>query len=406
MSHSVKGNNGSFTYSYVMAVVGILIVWNPLQRWILQIDGAGISPFLLVLSALFLIRRQLRKNLLKKHVIIYFILMIYMFANAYVKHSYFSAYTKGNPEWLMFYNLFISPMVMLLVMYLCSRNVDRSLKFFLFAILCYCVLALFFAGSEEHEGRLGGGINSNEIALTGSIGFCVALLHVVRKQLSYIALFFFAAIPAATVFASGSRMGFGIIFIAFTLTTLTIVRKGKKMAVLGKLLGICVLGFIVFYALSNTLLGERLAHTSEDTEGMMLATGTILDLFGDRGLQYYFSWPYFVDNLATGIGFQKWRELFINDLCFHSEWLVQYCEGGLIAFALYLVFFFGTIHSIKNTKLYKNEEIRRTRNTLLSVMCAIAFANFVLWTYNSVPIFVIYALCNSYPIYLKIERHA
>ena len=183
-----------------------------------------------------------------------------------------------------------------------------------------------------------------------------------------------------------------------------IVSRDKKniLSLIGGIFILGVIAVITYYILEHTLVGERLTGTSTQVEGGQLETGTILDLFGDRGFQYYVSWPYFLDNLITGIGLRHWAEDGPTGYVCHSEYLTMYLENGLIGIALYVAFYYQIIKRLLQRKAATAGTDKNIFKYLLLVFIAMLFINSVLWSFDALGFFAIYAL--SYTTASKTTR--
>lgn len=175
----------------------------------------------------------------------------------------------------------------------------------------------------------------------------------------------------------------------WSMTTNKKHRSLKSLFLSLTILLVLVVGFLLLMNYSE--VGERMASTTEQTE--IGTTGTILDYFGDRGLQYFLSWPYFLRNPITGIGVGNWIGYNPFGLVCHSEYMVQYLEGGLISFVLYCLFWAYMLKQLNlaRKKSY-NARIRSPRILLIFILLSILFANSVLWSYDMYCVFIVYAL--------------
>lgn len=183
-----------------------------------------------------------------------------------------------------------------------------------------------------------------------------------------------------------------------------IVSRDKKniLSLVGGILALSIIAVITYYILEHTLVGERLAGTTTQMEELGLATGTILDLFGDRGIQYYVSWPYFLDNLITGIGLRHWVEDGPTGHVCHSEYLTMYLENGLIGIALYAAFYYQIIKRLLQRKAATAGTDKNIFKYLLLTFIALLFINSVLWSFDALGFFAVYAL--SYTTAYKAPR--
>ena len=372
----------------IQFTIFLLIIWSPLQIWILKIDGAGRIPALFSFISLFLVILSSRK-VFDKVSLLYLGLLIYIVINGYLKGGYLYHYSK-NPLWLMFWSLSKPYIALLLMNYSLRTNFRRTINLITLSLLIYCVFCLLFSSSVASRVDLD--INANEIALTAAISYGFILFNAAYKRYSKFKLLSFAIIPFLTTLMTASRMG--LTMIAVVTFYAIIKRSAKPSAKTYIIMFFSLIAFVTLfgYILNHTEVGTRFQSTLSTTEeNESLQTGTILDNFGDRGFQYYSSWDLFCENATTGIGFMSWP-LYnpTNHVC-HSEYLFQYLENGLIGIILYLTFLCMLFRKLKQTISLNN-----TKYILMAMFVSVLFADFVLWTYSSVAVFALYSVILTY----------
>ena len=302
---------------------------------------------------------------------------------------------------IYFKMIFDSVFFMWLVVYLSQVNFDKTIwilfiGFYLYTLLC------FFNESMSASERLGGVINANTIGLNAFFATAFALFLYVRKKIKLLSLVILLILPFFVAIQTGSRMTLGASL--FIIAGTFIVSRDKKniLSLIAGIFILVVIAIITYYILEHTLVGERLAGTSTQVEGGQLETGTILDLFGDRGFQYYVSWPYFLDNLVTGIGLRHWAEDGPTGYVCHSEYLTMYLENGLIGIALYAAFYYQIIKRLLQRKAATAGTDKNIFKYLLLTFIALLFINSVLWSFDALGFFAVYAL--SYTTAYKATR--
>ena len=126
--------------------------------------------------------------------------------------------------------------------------------------------------------------------------------------------------------------------------------------------------------MDNTIIGERLAGTFDQSKGTNLETGTFWDYLGDRGYQYYLGIPLIKHYFWFGMGSGNFRSIVLDTVCvLHSEYLIQFLECGFIAAILYFSVYLWIIKRTFNIKTRVDEVITIKRFILLS-MLALLFA--------------------------------
>ena len=107
----------------------------------------------------------------------------------------------------------------------------------------------------------------------------------------------------------------------------------------------------------NTNVGVRLLSTMDQEKSMVFTTGTFLDMFGDRGIYYYLSYLNIKENPLTGIGLYNFMYYNNFPVTIHSEYLIHFCEGGIIGGVIYVLFLKQLYKGVVNNfKIYKNPE--------------------------------------------------
>ncbi|MBO7636560.1 MAG: hypothetical protein J6S89_08270 [Paludibacteraceae bacterium] len=384
-------------YTFSIIVIFLVIIWGPLQAYI-ETDGAFRIPMALSFIAVLMWSSDIIKFCFRKAVAFYLILALYIFINGLAHHSQL-LYGEGfMGVYLMAVALFL-PVMIMLVVFCCSRyKLDKTLQWITVALVVYCVLC--FSSGEMVDDISGEGqrftsiINANEVALMLAICFAFLYLLFVRGR---IRLPFFVSLGILIVIgemATGSRMGFSMVGI-MSVSSIIMLRKRGKINSFLKTVSLLLIAFVlIYYMMEYTYVGQRLSSTTTQTETMVMATGTIWDKFGDRGLQYYYSWPFFLKSPIFGIGFHQWVNVGNFGYVCHSEYLVQYLEDGLIGIGLYLPFFFGLIMKLWRNRNKANSKESATNKVVLSAMFAIAFANAVLWTFSSIGVFALYGIAH------------
>ena len=361
--------------------------------WYLNLDGAGRIPFFLLVLLLVCNSRDVMQFAFVSPSKIYFAIGIYMVFNGILMGSA-STYSHGG-LWIIITHI-LGPVFSMLIVICCSRkDFDTTTAILSWGLMLYCVLSII--NSRMNAGRLNSEINANEMAMYGAITIMLFLYRYIRgsiKKYSVILL----SIPILLVILTGSRMGFLMVALIIGMTIIIKVNFSKPRTILKAIAFFIIAYFVIDFIVQNTLLGERLLNTTKDSDSMSaLKTGTILDYYGDRGFQYYYSWQYFKDNPIYGIGFHKWLNYSPTGHVCHSEFMVQYVECGLLAFIPWLFFWyllFKPLHIVKKRAHGMNGEM------VILLICSLVlllYADTVLWSYNIYCVFIIYAIAISYP---------
>lgn len=383
--------------NYIFSIVAcaLMILWGPITFWIIGIDGAGRTPRILLLFAFINSFHSIQKYSFKRPLLIYFLLGLYMFLNGLIKGGQ-DSYPKDG-IYLLFCDATTAPFMLFLLVNLFRKHFDKTLSIFIGVLYLYTILFAIFATFEEKGGfiRLNGEINANEAALLIAICFLLILLSFIKGNLKLYQVILLSIIPIGVIMQTGSRMAV-LMCVIGALSTIIINSKHKKHKI-KTLLGTGILAIGIIFILNHTMVGKRMSYTTEQAEEATWATGTAWDLFGDRGIAYYNSWPYFIKNPITGIGFQKWVQLNTLELRAHSEYLVMYLENGIIGLLLYLyiiILFFKNLHQYRKQRNISYVELNTSKYLTLCLIL-ILIANTMLWSFNEYCVFIVYAICYA-----------
>lgn len=389
----------SFKQKFALFAVIFRVIWAPLQVWYIHADGAGMFSFYLLLVAFLVNINEVILTAWSKPLTIYAVLAVYMMLNGLLMGSA-EMYPKGG-EWLIVTHLMTPIMSMMIIAICASKDFDGTAKWMAYGLTIYCILCLRNSEMDDHD-RLNAEINANEIALNAAIGYGLYLLLYLRQVIST-KLMSLAIILAFLIVLTGSRMGLAMIaLMSFGMSALkfdfrNVTNLFGALALTGLFVGASI------YIMDNTVIGERMMGTTTDHEEIMYETGTILDYYGDRGLQYFLSWPVFLEHPIFGIGFHQWQEYSLTGHVCHSEYMVQYVECGLVALFLFLTFWYQMMRNLNYYRKITQEGEKNTIIFLIVILVAIIYSNSVLWSYNMICVFTIYALAFAYPNTLFID---
>ncbi len=382
MASNITLKQVKFNYidNIICFIINFLILWDPINIFVLKIDGAGRIPNTLSVIGLFLIFKRIRQIFSSSNIVVlYIILSIYMFLNAAYKGCVIHFYDSYGT---MFFTIFRQQILMWMIIYLCNKNLIKttyiiSIAYFLFVALC-----TFFVSSTS-SGRLGEELDSNNIGIQScfAVGFMILYQILNYNQIKIMYLICWLAIPIVTIIQTGSRTAF--IILSILLFGFFLFCGSKKS--ISQLLRYAFFLFILFigakYVMDNTTLGERLAEASTQMEGY---TDTIFDKFGDRGPQYFFAWPIILSNFFTGIGLRNYISVGETGLVLHSEILVQFCENGIIGLLIFLLIYCALYKTIiNNRRILIQNKLSLQTNTFVLIFLIVSFITaFVMWSYS------------------------
>lgn len=387
----------SFKYNITLFIVFLSIIWLPLQKIWIEIDGAGRLVFTLCIVGVLINMEEIVQLCFRRPISYYLVLTLYMLVNGLVFNSPPLFGNGSMGYYVMAYHIFIAPMIMLMTVSLIHYKVDRTVNVLLVATMIFVIISIVTGTGNIYDEQFESVVaNGNEVALIVVTGFALAIIQFIRKKLSKAIFLMVAAVFIYAIIKIGTRMGFGMLIIVTVVSVLTL-RKQRDFKTYVFLAVLIVAGyFLVNFIMDETVLGERLSNTTSQMEGSRFATGTVFDNFGDRGVQYYLSWPYFVQHPFFGIGFHQWIKYSPTNLVSHSEYMVQYVECGVVAFFLYMPFLIGlVVRLVKGIRINPGHPDTKTAKVLFATMLAVIFGNFVLWTYDSKGVFIIYGIVHA-----------
>lgn len=385
-------NNLSLFDLFGLFAVLVAVIYKPLSVWFLHFDEAERVPTFCCIFSFIVLFPKIWHYLLSKPFVFYLLLAVFQYMNGLIKGSYLNYDADGI--YLLTTRIFLPFISLLLVYNAAKKSFDNTLTICTAGLFIYSLIPFVFGGLLSGLDRSSYDVNANEIALYCAISIGLFLLSYVRKIIPWYCLFL-TMIPLISVIITASRMGFAMVAIMIVgfwyIITFKKRNSLKRIIISTALLAVFIVGFV--FLMKYAEIGERMSSTTKQLEIDDRQTGTILDYFGDRGPQYYFSWPYFLKHPVSGIGIGNWRIYnFFGQAC-HSEYMVQYLEGGLISFILYCLFWaFMLKHLYPGKTKLQDTRLKTSRTFLLFVLESILFANLVIWSYDMYCVFVVYAL--------------
>jgi O-antigen ligase len=373
-------------------VCGILF-WETIQKTILKgIDGQG--RFLLVLVSILLIRnvienKSYRNRLFSKESPIKIWFFWFLFASINTLFQY-SLKDIELQTFIGIY-LFVPFAIKSTIASISSEYTILLIKWL--GITVYTCLILYFSNIEIESGRFKlDNFDPNEFSLFLFLIIVLIGLGYFLNKLSELQVIFLLLLPIYFSIMLGSRMGFigtllltsGIFIISY--------RKGMFIS-LPRFFIIIILTIVpLSYIFNNTVLGERLNSTTENSAQLKenYAEGTSFEKFGDRGLYYVLGWEAFKNSPLIGIGLRNFKDNYYYTVI-HSEYMVHLAELGIIGFSLYLLFLFKVLKSIYKAR----KEVTLTiqlYNYLLIVFCVLIISATVLFMYHSIAVAIIFGL--------------
>lgn len=278
-----------------------------------------------------------------KLIVVYALLVVYHCVNCYLQRVPMSS---GNGYLAFFIPVISNFCVMATVYILFLDNPRKTLLTLCAGYVLYVVLA--YQSVSEVEGRLiGEYIHPNQYAQAAGMGLFVMLITKNLRYCSLTSMCIMMIFPILAIFACGSRNGLGLLFIVMSTSVFAIALH--RHTSLWNLLGVLVLLFFFAYAgryiLDNSFVGNRLL-THETSDKFYVHTGTIIDVLGDRAIYYVLGFRNFLTNPLFGIGLWNFNNFNNFGYPLHSEYMIHFCEGGIIGISLYAYFVCSLLYSL------------------------------------------------------------
>ena len=382
-------------YFYII----LFIVWVPFQKFILKVDGAGIS--LLLISFILFVKESNSTNFLalfkQKPFWIWGVWIIYNFVNTLSKGS------SHQSTWAFFLQLFY-PLFIILILYhsLSKFNIRSLFTVLIIGLYLYIFLVFIFDVNLLLGLRNQSELNSNVVGINAFLLVFVLVLKYIYKHIKLLPLFLLSAIPVVVLIVTASRKSFIALLIILVALLFTRMKGSYIKRALIIVFSTAFLYIGLNFISENTILGERFLETTNATDKYeILETGTVLDKFGDRGIFYYYGWDMFLKHPLTGVGLQNFKresKLFNSNI--HSEYMVHLAEGGILGTILFFIFYYWIGKQLIHVYT-KFRNIRGTTMIYIAGFIAVLFINTAAWTYDNTTIFILLGLIIGYVKSLK-----
>lgn len=383
-------------YLYII----IMIIWYPLQYFILKVDGAGRTlVFLSIITFLYYLNTWSFRSIVSlRPLVIWGIWIIYAFIDTMIL-GYKS--TEISPP-LFFFSL-LSPLLLMIVIYFGLYNDRKTTLNVIIAVLYAHLILVTIFSSKMHSARgtLGSELDENFVAISTAILVFFLMLKRLYKEISGVGFALSLILPTAIIVLSGSRTGFACLLI---LIIGAIMSRRSKYGVVNFMTLLVVSGFLYAgynYVIKNTILGERIRMTSSQIMGdESLFSGTALDKLGDRGIFYYRGYKLFEEHPVSGIGLGNFRYEGGLNLVMHSEYMIQLCELGVIGSLIFLIFYIWVGRGLL-ISWRRYPQHRRLTEMYIAGFLVILFANAWIFTYYMTVYFSYFAVSIHHIYTLK-----
>lgn len=371
-----------------------IFIWHSLQVSVFDgFDGKGrlsiISSFIILLVNIISSKSYLKSFYSRKS-----ILKIWLFWFIYASINTFFQYNGKDTPVTSFIGqvLFVPFVVMSIIANLPSIEIKRILQYMQHII--YCSFLLLFLFARKIDGRFSVELfDPNELSLLVSLLVIIISIRYIRKEINLFYLILLLILPTYYTIFSGSRMAFGSFLILIMGLIFSFKERLGVIKIIKYLFIISIFSLLVFIVLENTIVGERLLNTAEQSSEALIdnpAEGTIFEYYGDRGVYYILGWQIFLANPIFGIGLRNFIEYWSQ--VSHVEYMIQLSELGIIGFIIYVMFNSMILKNLIKKRKCVTNNLKPLYTYLLFAFSSILFSASVLFLYPSIAIAALYGL--------------
>ena len=360
----------------------VCIIWTPLQLYYLKVDGAGNTVVALSVVAMIwnipaLWRQQ---HVLRSPAFLcWTALVLFSFVNSMTK-----GFVSEWGDWVFIKNNFVLPFIFLYVLIVeLDWDYENCLKMLLLALLSYVLLCLGNMGLDEDERMVAEGLRNTLPLHTTCLVFIGGLLFT-QQRLSTIFFWSIVVISIVVTMVSGTRKALGAIIILLMGIEFSYNKEKERHLwyYVRMALFVIVLYVGLSFVMSNTMIGDRLADTAEESKVQFADNATVNwflnNLLGDRSIHYDLGFGLFLLHPITGIGITNFIPVSGFPIRLHTEYMTQLCENGIIGFSLLILFYYLIVKKLRSRQKENGEEILM----VLFGLFALLFINITAWTYN------------------------
>jgi O-antigen ligase len=370
-------------YFYIFLV----IIWAPFQSIILNFDGKGRILIFFTISVLIInliVDSKFKRIIISNPVIWWGIWVLYSIINSVIK-----GYSNQNYSFSIFVmqDLLMPFVVLAVVCRAYYINSEKLLKLLTISLSIFAILgasSMSFSNGERTISELLG----NKLPINCSLLILFVCLRFSRKEINIMKLVIWITFSLVIIVLSGTRKAFGasVIILGFTLFSYINFRSVRQSILVSLSLVILFVGYK--FVIESTVIGVRLKDIEEQGARLNNSKIAVLNVLGDRSIQYLTGWELFNQHPFTGIGLQNYMTKTKSAYRIHSEYIVQLTECGVIGCLFFLLFYLGIAKGL--FRCWKiNFRKRRFTIVLIGGFIAILFINLTAWTYS----FPIYFVC-------------
>ena len=321
--------------------------------------------------------------------VVWLVLTLYHCGNAIVKHVSGVNYIDVLHGMKIYFCIAI-------FVYWAQIDLVKTLKILYRCFCVYLIVAFLLCGGFG-GGRLTGVVYATRIGQTAAVAFFLGTVLLFLRKKNAVSLFYYMIIPFVVAMLSQTRNAIGMMALAtLGFFASTSVRKGLGVL---RVLRLCMLlffgmSFLAFIVYNSSIYQRSLSKKQQNANSYYInnnSTGTFFDIIvGDRLIYYVEGWKFFKSSPMTGIGMWGFRQRYGGDYPLHSEYMVHLCEGGVIAFSLWMFFLFCCAKNIKKMKIEKGYRLLLMFGLIQFLFCGIYAREFFYeFFYPMIAIFIV-----------------
>lgn len=374
--------------------IGYTIIKPAVTALAFSFDGSGrlhiMLTFLVVL--LNLNDREFRKSLSTPVVIIWGVWGLYAGLNWIFKgipHDRLSDFIYlGNCIYLIWFSLLIAVNET-------RRDRDVFLKFTLYCFICYLLMGLIFQSGASYENSdRQGALLGNMLPLNGLSLFSIASILWITDKITSKQLFLILLLVMSAILFVATRKALGGLFIMIFFLLLAKYSLERAENVFYISVGCLILYIVISVIMANSVLGNRMNDIEKSANHFNTTDIKFLNILGDRAYFYIKGWNLFLKHPFTGIGIGNFAQIDVLKLPFHTEYMSQLAENGIIGTLLYLWF---------NIRIFQSIVRARIRGIIdsefwpfIGWMASLLFISLTAWTYSFSHYFIVIGVITGY----------
>lgn len=283
------------------------------------------------------------------------------------------------------------------ICYETTKDAKRTIRWMIGTFCVYVFMGLTMQGNEMRddaswEGRHGI-VLGNHLPLTCVCAIAISIVAQVKGFVSKKALYIITGICVFTIFWVATRKAMAAVFILGAFYALTKVDIHNPRTIFKLLMGVLIMYVVYNLVMEYTLVGQRTRSLEEQEYADIYNVPEWMSFLGDRAVHYLLGWELFLEHPINGIGLNNFMPMTNFPVPFHTEYMVQICEGGIIGFVLYMIYMKGYLGICRD--VFKNTSESEAL-ALYGGLVAIMFISLTAWIYDQPHYYAFYGVLCSY----------